>query len=607
MDTKYQFSYSYDNLYGHAVELIKKYSVGEICLDIGCGWGAIAEPLTQESGLKYIGIDENNDAIANLKERGFESYCYSFQGNDADLDFLKSIVGERSLASVCALDILEHVYIPDQLLTTIRSLAIKYSSPLILSVPNFTHRDIAMKLLCGKLDILPTGILDETHKNIYSEEYLTKIMEKNGWYQINCNDYFANHSDQYFPEGLTTLAEGTLINQVLTSIRETSRTNGTTEQFLRAYLPGNKRKIKDDKPKTPFLSVILRTQGYRPETLKEALLCLTGQTCTDFEVLVVGHKLDLERQLLIERIIADTPKWIREKIKLIRLADGNRAKPLNYGFEQALGEYVACYDDDDLIFSNWVEAIKKTAKYNNGKIIRSYCLKQNCGYVKTIYSNKTVAAMGTMEKCYIEPFDYLSHLYQNKSPFMCLAFPRSIYSDLGYRFDESLTTTEDWDFLLRTAQLCGVVDSGEITCVYRWWLRDDSSKTQHDEKEWKYNKETILRKLNKQHFILPAGSVNKIRDRIVEVEQLKDAVYRYSTNQIENERVNVKRKELYNILLSNTMWLTRFPYHIHNFIFRKSGLPMPDIFTASEAQIDYLIAAITQSRRWRWTAWLRKK
>ena len=36
----------------------------------------------------------------------------------------------------------------------------------------------------------------------------------------------------------------------------------------------------------PFLSIITRTQGRRPHTLTEVLVCLTAQTDTDFELLL---------------------------------------------------------------------------------------------------------------------------------------------------------------------------------------------------------------------------------------------------------------------------------------------------------------------------------
>jgi glycosyltransferase involved in cell wall biosynthesis/2-polyprenyl-3-methyl-5-hydroxy-6-metoxy-1,4-benzoquinol methylase len=601
MDSKYKFSFSRDNLYGYALELIEKHSAGEVCIDIGCGWGAIAEPLTERTGLTYIGIDENEDSISNLKERGFEAYCHPFGDKQQDLYFLNSIIGGRRLASISALDILEHIFFPENLLNMLHEFAGKYASPLILSVPNITHRDIAFKLLCGRLDIMPTGILDETHKNLFSEEYLTKVMEEAGWHQIDEKDLISINSDQHFPTELITLADGSLIFDFLTNIRSQAGPNDTTEQFLRVYLPGNIIEKTVQKKDSPFLTVIIRTQGLRPETLKESLLCLTGQSCTDFEVLVLGHKLNIERQLLVERIIADTPKWLRDKIQLLRLCDGNRTKPLNYGYEHANGKYVAVFDDDDLVFSNWVEEFKKTAENNHGKIIRSYCLKQNSIFVKTQYSNKSVAAMGTMERCYVKPFDYLVHLHHNESPFMCLAFPRSVFTDMGYRFDETLSTTEDWDFLLRTVQLCGVVDTGAITCVYRWWLSDESSKTSHDSSEWAYNQDTILRKVNNRSILLPPRSALSIRKIITE-----NINAQYYLSKINNEeRLVQKRRFLYLLLTSKTWNLTRIPRVIFRILSGHSGYEIPDLFTATEEQLDYTTAVIINSRSWRWTSWLR--
>jgi len=46
MNDVYHFNYYENNVYGHVVELIRQYGAADgIHLDIGCGYGAIAEPL----------------------------------------------------------------------------------------------------------------------------------------------------------------------------------------------------------------------------------------------------------------------------------------------------------------------------------------------------------------------------------------------------------------------------------------------------------------------------------------------------------------------------------------------------------------------------------
>src|SRR5690606_7939194 len=103
----------------------------------------------------------------------------------------------------------------------------------------------------------------------------------------------------------------------------------------------------------PFLSIIMRTQGTRPHTMIEAFTSLAAQTCQDFEVLVIGHKLSLTNQKSVERIIEDNPAWLREKIRLLKLGEGNRTRPLNFGFKRAKGDYIAILDDDDVPFAHW--------------------------------------------------------------------------------------------------------------------------------------------------------------------------------------------------------------------------------------------------------------
>ena len=58
-----------------------------------------------------------------------------------------------------------------------------------------------------------------------------------------------------------------------------------------------------------------------------------------------------------------------------------------------------------------------------------------------------------------------------------------MFHDLGFRFDETLTTTEDWDYLMRVAAVVGVASTSEISSVYRWWPSNES----HVPRTWRTN------------------------------------------------------------------------------------------------------------------------
>src|SRR5471032_1033194 len=53
----------------------------------------------------------------------------------------------------------------------------------------------------------------------------------------------------------------------------------------------------------PFLSIITRTQGLRLDTLRDVFLCLSGQSCIDFEHLVMGHRLTPDADRAVQELI----------------------------------------------------------------------------------------------------------------------------------------------------------------------------------------------------------------------------------------------------------------------------------------------------------------
>ena len=108
-------------------------------------------------------------------------------------------------------------------------------------------------------------------------------------------------------------------------------------------------------------------------------------------------------------------------------------------------------------------------------------------------------------------FSLAHHLVGNQTPLFAFAFPRSLHVDFGLEFDESLTTTEDWQFLLRAAQLTGVTDIRRTIAVYQWWTLRESSRTVHSEEEWAQNRSVIDRLIDSRPLLLPAGETVQLR------------------------------------------------------------------------------------------------
>jgi len=613
----YKFEYAEDNVYGHVFSLIEDLELPKhgVHLDIGCGWGAISDVIAVKKQLHYIGIDANQEAVNHLLSEGKEAYSFRLTDSQSNLEFIERILNGRPISSISIIDTLEHVFYLEEVMDTISRLSLKYNAPVIISVPNFTHNDVVLKLLCNKLDETATGLLDKTHVNIFSEDRLVALCQKYGLHQIKQKDVRREKSDQYFPKELLTLAEKSSLRQLLLNLRKEMDGNGEVYQFVRMFIASHPVKHKYPAPQEqrPFLSIITRTVGDRPEELKEVLLCLTGQECTDFEVIVVGHNLTVEKQISVEGIINSTPEWIRSKIRLVRVNGGNRSTPLNVGFEQANGQYITILDDDDIVFSNWVKEFKELSKEHYGKILRTVSVRQEYDRIKTKYSQSCSMAVSGFKRDYPPEFDYFTMLHHNQSPGLCLAFPRALFHDLKLRFDESINTIEDWDFILRGAFICGVASSPVVTNIYRWWRKGSNSQTLHSEQEWNENYQYVLRKIDSRHLILPPGSAKKI-NWLVDA-YIKNAHSVQSQNvsgQIVNEQgiqptydSLMQKREVAHQILASDSWFILKPFKKLMRIFGKQ-INIPDVFRANEKELDDFINNVKSSIGWKITGVIRR-
>lgn len=611
-NAKYNNQYSPENLYGHVIELMKSQTIehfeGAIHLDIACGFGAIGEVVEAELGVKYVGIDLDSESVAALKDRGLEAHELDLSDGASVLAILDSAIAGRRVSSITVLDGIEHFASAGLLLGAIRTVAARDHAFLVVSIPNVTHRDIVNKLAFGAWAYSPTGLLDETHVHLYGEAELTTLLESNGLHRIARNDFSISKSDQHTPRLHPALQAGTTINRYLNGLRDMAEPNGRVNQFVWACLPGpigsSRFQISVEEPEI-FASIVVRTQGRRTEELGEALLCLAGQSNRDFEVIILAHDVSVATQIEIERTIEGTPSWLQARIRLIRVDHGTRATLLNHGFENARGRYVTALDDDDLVFAHWIEAFAKLEEKHSGQVLRSVCLRQEADRV-TIKDRTGTRAVSAVKSEYAEEFSFIEHLLMNSTPFMSVAFPRSLYRDIGMRFDESLTTTEDWDFLMRAASLVGVADSKEVTAIYRGWVTQDSSRTEHDMNEWLLNQYSVDRKFDSEPLLLPRGEARAIRELV----RASHAHHHEVVEAVEVPDSSLERSELqYRLadLLSSRSW--RATSVLRTIVRRgrpKERGGIARLLTSSTHELGESVRAIESSRSWRISRILRR-
>ena len=611
----YDNQFAPSNVYGHAVELLSKFDFppSGIHLDLGCGFGAIAETIRDQLNLRYIGLDILEPGLDSLKQRGFEVLFFDLFDPEAGLAILERwLPAEVPVVSMSFLDTLEHLAEPEKAIALLRTIAGKYGCPLVMSVPNVGHRDIGFRLLAAKFEYTESGLLDHTHYQYFTEQTLTDRMAQQGWHEAYSNDVHMEASDQNFPPDQPLLSAGTPINSILRYVRRQIDANDTVNQFVRIYLPSAPTRDRSgENGDAPFLTVVTRTQGQRIASLRETFLCLSAQTDQDFELLIVGHSLSLEQQILVESVIADQHASMRAKTRFVKVEQGERAAPLNVAFEQARGRYVAILDDDDLVFGHWVETFKKLHNENPGKLLRATAVSQKWDKIAWGEGELATRCKSGYQANYPSHFDLFDHLVENRSPLHSLAFPRSIYRDLGFRFDETLTTAEDWDFIIRTAPLAGVAASSEVTCVYRRWENISNSATVHDEHEWKTNYQHTLRKVDAIPLLLPAGYTRKIRELLHEVGRLRAGPTPYhasedtsSLSRTEADYIEALRWRLYELTHSRSWRYTAWIRAIKNTLSGRKPSEMM-IWRFSVRDLEFLITSIENSATWRYTSILR--
>lgn len=529
-DHKYDNPVHPTNKFGHALDLLERNlgadSAGGIHLDIACGFGHIAEHITEQFGATYVGVDIDEAELVQLRERGYE-------GHQADLsqpgatELLRTIIAGRHVVSVSFLDGLEHLTDGQFALAAIGEVLAEHRAVAVISVPNTTHIDLGVKTLLGEWTYTPAGLLDDTHYTLYSDRSLRDALLAGGMRPIDEYNVLLAQSDQHFPADHLGLADHTSFGAWVRSMRDRAEPNAIVNQFVWALtaVPARPVPVPELERSSVFLSVIIRNQGRRPQELREALLCLAGQTNQDFEIIIVAHRTTYPEQIGIETVIEEQPASLRERITLLLLDHGRRSAPLNFGMAAARGTYVSIFDDDDTVLANWVEEFAAVAKGNSGKILRGVTLRQKVT-VTTVRDVAGVRAIGAPTKHFTQKFSLAEHVFQNQSPPIGWIFPRSLHLDFGMSFDESMTTVEDWDFLLQAAEIAGVADVEKVVAIYRWWVDRESSRTLHSQEEWRQNEAEIERRIDSRPFLLPAGDTRELRAKLRRLHALEVRVKR---------------------------------------------------------------------------------
>lgn len=502
---------------------------GGVLVDLS-GDGATAE-VAARLGLRYLGVRTPRDA-PHLVARADDDVVAADLSDPAALASpLTGACRGRRVAAVYVGDVLNRTEDLRRYLASLQALCRELGDPpVVVAASNVTHLDVAAKLLIGRWDVTDSGTLAATYVHHYSASSLRSVMAAAGWREVEVADVPGADSDQHFPPDAATLEPTTPVGALLRRLRETAAPDARAARLVRSYARGDvdgaatgagerdeRDGAEDVDPTTPFLSVLLRTQGRREATLQEALLCLAAQTCDDFEVLVLLHDGDAAALGSLQSLVSVHHRSFSGRVRVVPVSGGGRCRPLNEGALLARGRYVAMLDDDDLVLANWVETFRDAAARFPAHVVRTAVATQRVESRDGQWEGRHgYEVVDRPRLVFALDFDHVDHILDNRTPNNGYAFPRSLVTDLGVRWDESLPVLEDWDHLLACASICGVAGVPEITAILRWWDVGEDSKSTHAPELWATTRRRVVEKHDASPLLLDRGAFSRLRTRLID-------------------------------------------------------------------------------------------
>lgn len=157
---------SWSNMYSYIPD-------GSRVLDVGCSTGNFGEALEQLKSCTVVGVDINEQDIAQAKTRITEAHVFDIGQAGARERF-------GTFDVIVFADVIEHIPDPRAALRAARDLLVD-GGVIVYSIPNMGHVSVRLDLLEGRFPYAELGLLDRTHLHFYDRLEVHDVLRSAGF------------------------------------------------------------------------------------------------------------------------------------------------------------------------------------------------------------------------------------------------------------------------------------------------------------------------------------------------------------------------------------------------------------------------------------------